>query len=201
MVVSSSTRPPGRASSTTGSRQKTETSPGYFEGEKRGYATGGSISARWGMSNDHLFSVEAPRFKVGCGGIDLFMGRLFVPERELPRAEVPEDPPGRPRHGLRPRLEHALPAVLEHHEVPGGPRERAQRPPDERLPRREGAFGEDRVALHRQPEDQGRGAAGLLPRDGDYTTSTTTFNRRSSRTAGSPRYRTRRPCTAAVPPR
>ena len=54
--------------------QKTETSPGYFEGEKRGYATGGSISARWGMSNDHLFSVQAPRFKVGCGGIDLFMG-------------------------------------------------------------------------------------------------------------------------------
>jgi conjugative transfer pilus assembly protein TraH len=55
-------------------QQKTETSPGYFEGEKRGYATGGSISARWGMTNDHLFSVEPPRFKVGCGGIDLFMG-------------------------------------------------------------------------------------------------------------------------------
>jgi len=54
-------------------QQKTETSPGYFEGEKRGYATGGSISARWGMTNDHLFSVEPPRFKVGCGGIDLFM--------------------------------------------------------------------------------------------------------------------------------
>ena len=28
--------------------QKTETSPGYFEGEKRGYATGGSISAHGG---------------------------------------------------------------------------------------------------------------------------------------------------------
>ncbi len=54
--------------------QKTETSPGYFEGEKRGYAAGGSISARWAMSNDHLFSVEPPRFKVGCGGIDLFGG-------------------------------------------------------------------------------------------------------------------------------
>ena len=45
--------------------QKTETSPGYFEGEKRGYATGGSVSARWPMSNDHLFSAQAPRFKVG----------------------------------------------------------------------------------------------------------------------------------------
>ena len=54
--------------------QKTTTSPGYFEGEKRGYVTGGSLSARWEMGNDHLFSVEAPRFKVGCGGIDLFMG-------------------------------------------------------------------------------------------------------------------------------
>ena len=54
--------------------QKTQTSPGYFEGEKRGYLTGGSFSARWQMSNDHLFSAQAPRFKVGCGGIDLFMG-------------------------------------------------------------------------------------------------------------------------------
>ncbi len=54
--------------------QKTETSPGYFEGEKRGYATGGTFEARWAMNNDHLFSVEPPRFKVGCGGIDLFGG-------------------------------------------------------------------------------------------------------------------------------
>ncbi len=54
--------------------QKTEKSPGYFEGEKRGYVTGGSFSARWAMNNDHLFSAQAPRFKVGCGGIDLFMG-------------------------------------------------------------------------------------------------------------------------------
>ena len=27
-------------------QQKTETSPGYFEGQKRGYFTGGSFSAR-----------------------------------------------------------------------------------------------------------------------------------------------------------
>ena len=55
---------------------RSETSPGYFEGQKRGYFTGGSFSARWPMNNDHLLSVQAPRIKAGCGGIDLFMGGM-----------------------------------------------------------------------------------------------------------------------------
>lgn len=54
--------------------QKTESSPGYFEGQKRGYFTGGSFSARWPMKNDYLFSFEPPRLNFGCGGIDAFMG-------------------------------------------------------------------------------------------------------------------------------
>lgn len=55
-------------------QQKTETSPGYFEGQKRGYMTTGSFSARWYNSNDYLFTAEPPRVKAGCGGIDVFLG-------------------------------------------------------------------------------------------------------------------------------
>jgi len=54
--------------------QKSETSPGYFEGQKRGYFTGGSFSARWPQTRDYLASFEPPRLKFGCGGIDAFMG-------------------------------------------------------------------------------------------------------------------------------
>lgn len=54
--------------------QRTENSPNYFEGQKRGYLTGGSFSARWPSSNDYLFSMEPARLKFGCGGIDAFMG-------------------------------------------------------------------------------------------------------------------------------
>lgn len=54
--------------------QQTSTAAGSYEGQKRGYFTGGSYSARWQMSNDHLFSFESPRVKFGCSGIDVFMG-------------------------------------------------------------------------------------------------------------------------------
>ncbi len=54
--------------------QHAETSPGYFEGQKRGYFTGGSFSARWPQTKDYLVSVEPPRLQFGCGGIDAFMG-------------------------------------------------------------------------------------------------------------------------------
>ena len=55
-------------------QQKTETSPGYFEGQKRGYFTGGSFSARWQQGNDYLFTAMPPKVKAGCGGIDVFLG-------------------------------------------------------------------------------------------------------------------------------
>lgn len=54
--------------------QKTVSSPGYFEGQKRGYYTGGGFSARWNLQNDYIWSVTPPRLKSGCGGIDAFMG-------------------------------------------------------------------------------------------------------------------------------
>jgi conjugative transfer pilus assembly protein TraH len=54
--------------------QKTTTSADFFEGQKRHYGTFGSFSARWEPSQDHVFSVTPPRFKSGCGGIDVFLG-------------------------------------------------------------------------------------------------------------------------------
>jgi conjugative transfer pilus assembly protein TraH len=54
--------------------QKTTTQADYFTGQKRGYGTLGSFSARWSSGNDYLVSVTPPKFKAGCGGIDVFMG-------------------------------------------------------------------------------------------------------------------------------
>lgn len=50
--------------------------PGSFEGQKRGYLTGGSISGRYRMGTDNLFTVSLPRANVSCGGIDLFAGGI-----------------------------------------------------------------------------------------------------------------------------
>lgn len=54
--------------------QKTVTSPGTFEGQKRNYYSGGGFNARWRNGNDYLISAQAPRIKAGCGGIDMFAG-------------------------------------------------------------------------------------------------------------------------------
>jgi len=53
---------------------KTSTGGGSFEGQKRGYLYGGSMSARWRNSNDYLFTISKPKISAGCGGIDLFAG-------------------------------------------------------------------------------------------------------------------------------
>lgn len=54
--------------------QAVSTAPNYFEGQKRGYFTAGSFSARIPTSTDYLISIEKPRFSAGCGGIDAFLG-------------------------------------------------------------------------------------------------------------------------------
>lgn len=54
--------------------QHISSAPNYFEGQKRGYFTAGSFSARIPSSTDYLLSMEPPRLKAGCGGIDVFMG-------------------------------------------------------------------------------------------------------------------------------
>ena len=54
--------------------QKTANSPDYFQGQKRGYYSAGSFSARWKSSHDYMVTVESPKVKSGCGGIDVFLG-------------------------------------------------------------------------------------------------------------------------------
>jgi len=54
--------------------QQTASSPNYFKSQKRGFASLGSFSMRWPVSNDYLMNISPPTFKSGCGGIDLFLG-------------------------------------------------------------------------------------------------------------------------------
>jgi len=63
--------------------QSTVASPSYFEGQRRGYVSGGSFQARWRMTNDNLFTVQPPRIKSGCGGIDVFAGGLSFLDPDL----------------------------------------------------------------------------------------------------------------------
>ena len=55
-------------------QQQTTTSPSYFPGQQRGYYSGGSFNARWPSTTDYPITIEPPRIKSGCGGIDVFMG-------------------------------------------------------------------------------------------------------------------------------
>ncbi len=50
------------------------TRPGVYQGQAAGYYTGGSLFLRVPQRNYDLFSVQWPRFRAGCGGIDLFSG-------------------------------------------------------------------------------------------------------------------------------
>ncbi len=54
--------------------QRTTTAPNHFSGQQRGYYTGGSFNTRWTSKNTHPLTVEPPRIKGGCGGIDIFTG-------------------------------------------------------------------------------------------------------------------------------
>lgn len=55
-------------------QQKTYSGPGYLEGQKRGFASAGSMSLRWKHGVDYPVTIQKPRIKAGCGGIDLFLG-------------------------------------------------------------------------------------------------------------------------------
>jgi hypothetical protein len=49
-------------------------SPAAWEGQKRGYFTGGGFSLRTQTSREPLLNLQAPRISAGCGGIDVFWG-------------------------------------------------------------------------------------------------------------------------------
>lgn len=50
------------------------TKPGVYEGQSAGYFTGGGVFMRVPQRNYTLYSVQWPRFRSGCGGIDFFSG-------------------------------------------------------------------------------------------------------------------------------
>ncbi len=65
-------------------QQRVVTSPDYFQGQERGYYSVGSFSSRWSNTTDYPLTVEAPRIKAGCGGIDVFLGGMsFMNEEYL----------------------------------------------------------------------------------------------------------------------
>ncbi|MBI3755295.1 MAG: conjugal transfer protein TraH [Deltaproteobacteria bacterium] len=55
-------------------QQATYSGAESFEGQKRGYWTGGNMSVRFNTSSDSLVTASLPKIKAGCGGIDAFMG-------------------------------------------------------------------------------------------------------------------------------
>ena len=50
------------------------TAPGTYEGQTRGYVTGGSMSLRFPQNNLNLVSINLPKVRAGCQGIDFFLG-------------------------------------------------------------------------------------------------------------------------------
>ncbi|MBV5326401.1 MAG: conjugal transfer protein TraH [Chlorobium sp.] len=55
-------------------QQSNTTNSGYFQGQQRGYYSAGSFSGRWKSTADYPVTLEMPKVKSGCGGIDVFMG-------------------------------------------------------------------------------------------------------------------------------
>lgn len=50
------------------------TAPGAYEGQTRGYLTGGGMSLRFPQASLDLASVSLPKVRAGCEGIDLYLG-------------------------------------------------------------------------------------------------------------------------------
>ncbi|MFQ5779184.1 MAG: conjugal transfer protein TraH [Nitrospiria bacterium] len=52
----------------------TTSAPGVYEGQTRGYLTGGGLSMRLPQTNLNLGSVGLPKVRAGCEGIDIYLG-------------------------------------------------------------------------------------------------------------------------------
>src|ERR1700682_191578 len=50
------------------------TRPGTYEGQTRGYLTGGGMSLRFPQDRLDLVSINLPKIRAGCQGIDFFLG-------------------------------------------------------------------------------------------------------------------------------
>lgn len=54
----------------------TTNDPGAYIAQTRGFITGGSLNFRSGYEPIQLFSINPPRIKAGCGGLDLYFGGI-----------------------------------------------------------------------------------------------------------------------------
>ncbi len=64
----------------------TATPAGVYEGQSRGFVTGGSVSVRLPNETVQPVSVSLPHLRSGCGGIDLFLGAVsYISTDELIR--------------------------------------------------------------------------------------------------------------------
>ena len=64
----------------------TATSAGVYEGQSRGFVTGGSVSVRLPNETIQPLSVSLPHLRSGCGGVDLFLGAIsYISAEDLIR--------------------------------------------------------------------------------------------------------------------
>ena len=62
------------------------TTPGVWQGQAAGYASGGSLYARTGVRQVQLVSMTLPDINSGCGGIDAYLGSFsFINGEQLQR--------------------------------------------------------------------------------------------------------------------
>jgi hypothetical protein len=52
------------------------TEGGGYQDQTGGFYTGGHVFARSKVNNADLYSLQPPHYRAGCGGIDLFLGRV-----------------------------------------------------------------------------------------------------------------------------
>jgi len=58
-----------------------------YKGQKAGHCTGGGITIRNRIFNNHPITVSLPKFDAGCGGIDIYAGGFsFINDQELIQA-------------------------------------------------------------------------------------------------------------------
>jgi conjugative transfer pilus assembly protein TraH len=60
----------------------TTSAPGVYEGQTRGYITGGSLSLRFPQDNLNFASIRLPKVRAGCEGIDFDLGAFSYINRD-----------------------------------------------------------------------------------------------------------------------
>ena len=57
--------------------------PTFYQGQRAGFATLGSVSVKTRTRNTNLVNLQLPSVRAGCGGIDIFGGSFRYIERVI----------------------------------------------------------------------------------------------------------------------